>query len=86
MLKYLSAATDPSWLRANGAGQVVTQVVVAETAVAHSGRYRCEPAEAPPDQVVVHVLDGEREIGRQRVDGPNFGGIWKVWWDKREFF
>ena len=59
MLKFVSASENPGLLRTNPAGEVITQILVAETAVSHSGRYKCEPGAAPHDQVVVHVLDGK---------------------------
>lgn len=61
MLQFLSmtSAEDRSLLddgdEDNG---IVTRIVIAETSVHHSGVYRCEPAQAPSAQVVVHVLDG----------------------------
>ena len=59
MLKYLSPDLHPLELTANSAGHVITQIVVAETVVSHSGKYKCEPGGAPGDEVLVHVLDGE---------------------------
>ena len=67
MLKYISPETAASGrertsLSARGAaGLVVSQVVFGETSVAHSGTYKCEPAAAPAAEVLVHVIDGERE-------------------------
>ena len=39
--------------------RLVTEIVVAETDVLHSGTYGCQPGDAPPAQVKVHVIDGE---------------------------
>ena len=39
MLKYLSPDLYPTELTANSAGHVITQIVVAETVVSHSGKY-----------------------------------------------
>lgn len=66
MLHYISPDRNPTALSPNSEGQVVSQVVVAETSVSHSGRYRCEPAQAPYDQVTVHVLDGEFLDSREK--------------------
>ena len=61
MLKYISPEADgsPGPLTANRDGEIVTRIVVAETDVSHSGRYRCEPGAAPPTEVLVHVIDGK---------------------------
>eukprot|EP00095_Tigriopus_kingsejongensis_P000747 snap_masked-scaffold273_size229271-processed-gene-1.9 protein:Tk00747 transcript:snap_masked-scaffold273_size229271-processed-gene-1.9-mRNA-1 annotation:"neuronal growth regulator 1-like" len=58
MLKYISYENEPNALSTNAQGEILTQIVVAETAVGHSGRYRCEPSNAPHAEVLVHVLDG----------------------------
>ena len=57
MLKYVS---DPAQLSplGDGASSIVSRILIAETAVTHSGRYRCEPGDAPHDEVMVHVIDG----------------------------
>ncbi len=39
---------------------MASSILVAETDVAHSGMYRCEPGDAPADHVLVHVIDGEQ--------------------------
>ena len=38
---------------------IVTQIVITDTDVHHSGIYQCEPGAAPTARVNVHVLDGE---------------------------
>ena len=42
--------------------RLVTQIVVAETDVSHSGTYGCEPGDAPPAKVKVHVIDGNNNM------------------------
>jgi hypothetical protein len=69
MLKYISPETAPpsSLTARDGAGGlwgdggdiVVSEIVVAETSVGHSGTYKCEPGAAPADEVLVHVIDGK---------------------------
>ena len=59
MLRYLSHSESGSTAVD---GVVSTQILVAETAVSHSGTYRCEPGAAPPAQVLVHVLDGGKNL------------------------
>lgn len=62
MLKYISpeaAAGSSEALTTNRDGVIVTRIVVAETDVSHSGRYRCEPGAAPSTEVLVHVIDGK---------------------------
>lgn len=61
MLKYISPETAPREVLSgrDSDGFVVSEIVIAETSVGHSGLYRCEPGAAPPDQVLVHVIDGK---------------------------
>ena len=40
-------------------GDLITQIVITDTEVQHSGTYKCEPGDAPAAKVQVHVLDGE---------------------------
>ena len=64
MLKYVgpegghlkSSVTSSSGSNATG---IVTQIVITDTDVHHSGVYQCEPGAAPTAKVNVHVLDGE---------------------------
>ena len=58
MLKYL----DPEQKNLAASGydnRVVTQILVPETDVHHSGIYQCEPGASPTARVNVHVLDGK---------------------------
>ena len=43
-------------------GDLITQIVITDTEVQHSGTYKCEPGDAPAAKVQVHVLDGETII------------------------
>ena len=57
MLKYID---DHKLLRTSGLdNQVVTQILIKETDVHHSGSYQCEPGASPLAKVNVHVLDGK---------------------------
>ena len=55
----MSVTSSSQSLTPNEFGAVVTQIVVAETDVVHSGVYKCEPGAAPEAKVNVHVLDGK---------------------------
>ncbi len=59
MLKYIAYSEERESLTANP--DVTSRVLIAETAVPHSGTYRCEPGAAPIAQVHVHVIDGESQ-------------------------
>jgi len=49
--------------------RLVTEIVVAETDVLHSGTYGCQPGDAPPAQVKVHVIDGKLPAAMQTAGG-----------------
>ena len=58
MLRYIGP--DGKTLRSSGYdNRVVTQILVPETDVHHSGTYQCEPGASPFAKVNVHVIDGK---------------------------
>jgi len=80
MLKYITSkelSEGSSWASSSVSsassmhGQIVTQIVVAETDVSHSGTYQCEPGAAPTAKVKVHVIDGKFPAAMQTAGGRN---------------